>query len=51
MKIFTSKNFSLLCTAVNTGVAISLFTNGNNVPGALCALFACMCARNYWKAR
>jgi len=51
MKIFTSKNFSLACTVFNAGVAVSLFTNGNHALGALCALFACMCARNYWKAR
>lgn len=49
MKIFTSKNFSLACTVFNTGVAVSLFANGNHALGALCALFACMCARNYWR--
>ena len=48
VQIFVAKNFSLLCVAISTGAAVSLFSRGNFVLGAVCALLIGVCARNYW---
>ena len=50
MKIFASKNFSLLCVAISAGGTIISYQEYGLILSAACALLVGACARNYWEA-